>query len=59
MFRLIIMSKKYTLTYFDVRGLGETPRLILNYANVDFEDKRLTQDEWANSNFKKGKFIKL
>ncbi|KAI1704860.1 glutathione S-transferase 1 [Ditylenchus destructor] len=37
----------YKLTYFDFRGLGETSRLILHYAEVDFEDNRLTREEWA------------
>lgn len=36
----------YKLTYFDVRGLAEVSRLILHYAGVEFEDKRITHDEW-------------
>ena len=29
------------LTYFNLRARGETARLILNYAGVDFEDDRV------------------
>jgi len=31
----------YKLTYFDIRGLGEFPRLVLAAAGVPFEDHRL------------------
>ncbi|KAI1700930.1 glutathione S-transferase 1 [Ditylenchus destructor] len=37
---------QYKLTYFDFRGLGETARFILHYADVDFEDNRITKEEW-------------
>uniref|UniRef100_A0A914QAM7 glutathione transferase n=1 Tax=Panagrolaimus davidi TaxID=227884 RepID=A0A914QAM7_9BILA len=37
----------YKLTYFDNRGLAEAIRLIFKYANVDFEDRRITFAEWA------------
>ncbi|KAK3103458.1 hypothetical protein FSP39_019404 [Pinctada imbricata] len=32
---------KYKLTYFNLRGRGELPRLILAAAGVPFEDKRI------------------
>ncbi|KAI4470936.1 glutathione s-transferase [Holotrichia oblita] len=38
------MSTK--LTYFDFRGLGESLRYLLRYAGVDFEDIRITFEEW-------------
>ncbi|KAI4470912.1 glutathione s-transferase [Holotrichia oblita] len=38
------MSTK--LTYFDFRGLGESLRYLLRYAGIDFEDVRITFEEW-------------
>lgn len=40
-------NKKIKLFYFDTRGRGEALRVILHQAKVDFEDVRLTQEEWA------------
>ncbi|KAG1679750.1 Glutathione S-transferase 1 [Nymphon striatum] len=37
---------KYTITYFDAKGRAEICRLILAYKEVDFEDVRLTREEW-------------
>lgn len=37
----------YKLTYFDVRGRGEPTRLIFKAAGVEFEDKRVTFEEWG------------
>jgi len=34
------------LTYFPIRGLGETPRLLLVDNGVEFEDHRLADGEW-------------
>uniref|UniRef100_A0A1I7YRG4 glutathione transferase n=1 Tax=Steinernema glaseri TaxID=37863 RepID=A0A1I7YRG4_9BILA len=36
----------YKLTYFDVRALGETARLLFTYAGVPFEDVRVTMEQW-------------
>uniref|UniRef100_A0A146LSX5 glutathione transferase n=1 Tax=Lygus hesperus TaxID=30085 RepID=A0A146LSX5_LYGHE len=36
----------YKLTYFDVRALGEPIRMLLTYMGQEFEDVRLTFDEW-------------
>jgi len=41
------MAPKYVLTYFDVRGRGEVTRLLFKVAGVEFEDKRLTFEEWG------------
>ncbi|KAK9738178.1 Glutathione S-transferase, N-terminal domain [Popillia japonica] len=38
------MTTKYT--YFDFRGLGESIRYLLRYAGIDFEDIRITFEEW-------------
>jgi len=35
------MSHKVILTYFNGRGLGEIPRLLLKEAGVEFEDRRV------------------
>ena len=35
------------LTYFPVRGRAEISRLALEYAQVEYEDKRVTMEEWA------------
>lgn len=45
----------YKLTYFNFRGLGELPRLILHHAQIEFEDVRIERSEWMNyksSNFR-------
>ncbi|KAI1711872.1 putative glutathione S-transferase 8 [Ditylenchus destructor] len=39
---------KYRLRYFDIRGLGEPIRMIFHYAQVPFEDVRISQDEWSD-----------
>eukprot|EP00057_Strongylocentrotus_purpuratus_P033451 XP_791441.2 PREDICTED: S-crystallin SL11 [Strongylocentrotus purpuratus] len=36
----------YELVYFNARGRGEIARLLLAQAGVDYEDTRLTQDEF-------------
>uniref|UniRef100_A0A0N5AQ31 glutathione transferase n=1 Tax=Syphacia muris TaxID=451379 RepID=A0A0N5AQ31_9BILA len=36
----------YKLMYFNLRGYGEGPRLLLHYAGVPFEDVRVTFEEW-------------
>ena len=44
------VSKKkmtsYKLTYFNGRGGGEICRLIFSAAGLDFEDERLSGDDW-------------
>jgi len=37
---------KCKLTYFPVRALGESIRYILSYGGKDFEDERLTFEQW-------------
>ncbi|XP_011497084.1 PREDICTED: glutathione S-transferase-like [Ceratosolen solmsi marchali] len=36
----------YKLTYFPNKGLAEPIRFLFNYANIDFVDVRLKDDEW-------------
>uniref|UniRef100_A0A914QE52 glutathione transferase n=1 Tax=Panagrolaimus davidi TaxID=227884 RepID=A0A914QE52_9BILA len=36
----------YKLIYFDIRGIAEAIRLVFKYAKVDFEDNRLTFEQW-------------
>ncbi|KAI1727518.1 putative glutathione S-transferase 7 [Ditylenchus destructor] len=36
----------YKITYFPTRGLAEMSRCVLAYAGVDFEDVRITAEEW-------------
>ncbi|EFO91469.1 hypothetical protein GCK72_005868 [Caenorhabditis remanei] len=36
----------YKLTYFDGRGAGEVSRQILAYAGQQFEDKRVSHEQW-------------
>jgi len=37
----------YKLTYFNSRGRGESIRLIFAQAGVEYEDKRVSKEEWA------------
>ena len=40
-------SQKYKLTYFDIRGRGEIPRLLFHAAKKEFEDVRIdNEEEW-------------
>ncbi|KRT81981.1 Glutathione S-transferase [Oryctes borbonicus] len=34
------------LTYFDIRGLGEPIRYLLKYSGINFEDDRISFDDW-------------
>lgn len=40
------MVKSYKLNYFDIRGRGEPIRLIFEYAQQKFENKRINLNEW-------------
>lgn len=48
-FKLLFLRKKmstYKLTYFTPRALAEASRLVLHYAGQEFEDIRLSHDEF-------------
>ncbi|XP_077981200.1 glutathione S-transferase 1-like [Glandiceps talaboti] len=38
----------YRLSYFDIRGIAEPIRLIFAVAGVEFEDKRITEEQWPS-----------
>ena len=40
------MAPTIKLTYFDVRARAEYARMILAQAGVEYEDKRVTKEEW-------------
>ena len=51
---------KYKLLYFNSRGRAEPIRMIFAHCDVDFEDKRLTPDEWKEmkpSEYRKEKTV--
>ncbi len=37
---------KLKLTYFGLRGRGEASRLLLAYAGAEYEDHRITFEQW-------------
>lgn len=36
----------YKLYYFDIRGLAEPTRILLAYGGIEYEDVRLSKEEW-------------
>lgn len=38
---------KFKLSYFNVKALAEPIRLLFAYGGVDYEDIRVSQEEWA------------
>ncbi|XP_071142706.1 glutathione S-transferase-like [Mytilus edulis] len=41
------MPAKFKLSYFDIRGRAELPRLVFAAAGKEFEDERLSGDKWT------------
>lgn len=37
---------QYKLIYFDIRGLGETTRMIFAQAGVEYTDERIAREDW-------------
>jgi len=40
------MAPKYKLTYFELTGLAEPIRFLLSYGGIDYDDIRISQDDW-------------
>ena len=40
------MPNKIKLTYFNLRGRAEVSRLMLAHKGVEYEDNRITGDQW-------------
>lgn len=41
-----ITPAKVKLTYFDLEGRGETPRLVMALGDLEFEDERIPYSQW-------------
>ncbi|XP_052086419.1 S-crystallin SL11-like [Mytilus californianus] len=41
------MPAKFKISYFDIKGRGELPRLVFALAGKEFEDERLSGDKWT------------
>ena len=41
------MSPKYVLSYFAIAGRAEAARLLFVLADVEFTDKHISNQEWA------------
>lgn len=40
------VKNSYTLFYFNVKALAEPLRYLFAYGNLEYEDVRVTRDEW-------------
>ena len=40
------MPGEIKLTYFNARGRAEPSRLLMAYSGVEYEDHRITREEW-------------
>jgi len=51
---LLPQSSQYTLTYFDIRGLAELPRLVLAASGAEWKDDRIPFSRNADGSFDRG-----
>jgi glutathione S-transferase len=42
------MTPSHELLYFDMHGLGETIRILLHAAAIDFTDTRISSEDWPS-----------
>jgi len=49
-------NDQYKLTYFNIRGLAEVPRLLFKLSNVSFDDDRIAFDKKEDGSFFRGKW---
>ena len=48
---------KYKLVYFNIRACAEVSRMLFAHAGQEYEDKRITREEWPE--IKKSEFSLL
>lgn len=54
---LKMTESTYKLLYFDIRGMAECVRYMFAYADVEFEDCRISREEWPA--IKEGTYKKI
>lgn len=40
-------NPKYKLTYFNLKGLAESIRILFSYGGIQYEDNRIDRANWA------------
>ena len=41
------MPAKFKISYFDIKGRAELPRLVFAAAGKEFDDERISGDKWT------------
>ena len=52
------LQPHYRLVYMDGRGIAETARMIFAIAEVDYEDERISYEDWDNG-LKDGQYVNV